>query len=172
MGPDTPTPKESAGKKFVTVALGETLIGHQVSKKGESLDVTSVFGWPELRSEGPQYSLFYFRTKDGNVYQLSKLDEDNGLLVSSRQSRGAGGRVGKKFWDYHIHPTLGLQVGQLFTYDSGGTKYTPVVTEAVGVLKDLPKPGEIERLTEGRTSSIIDDFGRDLVDGPLVQVST
>lgn len=168
-GPDTPAPKETTQNFLVPVALSDTLLGHQLTQKGVVFNADSLFmPTPELRSESPdQYSAVYLRTKDGNIYQITLREPEEGVIINSKASKSRQDkkvRVGEWF---NLMNVSGPRIGNLFTWDYGGTRYTSIVTEVVGVLKQRYSSEEIEKLTKGKKSSILEDFGTDLIDAPM-----
>lgn len=144
---------------IVPVVLRGDLSGHQITQHDKALDTRSMFnkGIPEIKADATvDYSSAYFRTRGGWIYHLSHIEADRGQLIGP--SRETGRVVTQTFRDWYISVRRGLVVGLLFVFDGDGTKYTPVVTEIVGVVDKPPVTKGIRRLFHGRYNNIIEDF--------------
>ena len=139
------------------VSLKGSLLGHQIVQEGKGIETVSLLGYPSSSGFEDQvkYSAIYFRTKDGDIFQMLKTgeeaDEVYGEVVSARD----GEESAERFDSWQVD--RGVKVGKLLNLNSTGTKYTPVVTEIVGVVRDYSR----DDMTEG-VSSIIEDFENEL----------
>lgn len=155
---------ERSSPHVVPVKVAEELLGHQVVERNEALDLTSMFGFLQDLAE-VEYSEAYFRTRDGTIFRLSRSKEEDNKGELTGPSRDGSDLVTVTFLEDYVAPTRGLAVDMLFIYDGDGTKYTPVVTEIIGVLKNQPSPEEISNISQGKVSTIIEEFEAQVTPG-------
>ncbi len=160
--PDNRTAEKGPQGYLVPVALSGNLVGHQLTQLGIAFDADSLFGEiPKVRGESPnQYSAIYLRTRSGSVYKLVSKGE-KGTIVGLGISRARRDKkTNESFWLRHVAGLGSIRIGKIFSWDYSNTRYTSAVTEVVGVLKQAHSPEEIERITGGKKSSILEDFRR------------
>jgi len=150
---------EKSTSHIIPVEVAGKLLAHQVLKKDKALELISMFnrGFPRDWAE-VDYSEVYFRTRRGYIFRLccSKEEDNKGELTGPpKDGRGV---VTVTFLEDYMPAKRGLVVGMLFIYDGDGTKYTPVVREIIGVLKNQPSQEEVKNISQGKVSTIIEEF--------------